>query len=140
MGYYSDVRMIMSKDGFDHFNDLVAECEKEAHCEPCTMNHLSIYDMSSNGLVYFGWDFIKWYPGMGDIGALEAALKRLAKDEYSYRFARLGEEIGDLETDYFDGYKDEKRLKDVYTPSVRWYFNDEYNIDEMNYAGGQMTS
>jgi hypothetical protein len=102
MGYCSDIRIAMTKEGYDKLNEIVTAITVErALAEGYAYNLLEStdekkYNPKAN-YVIFGWDCIKWYEDDDpDINAFVTALKEIS-GEYPVRFIRVGEEPGDIE-------------------------------------------
>ena len=134
MGYRSDVRIITSKKGFDELKKITDKILKDKNIkygnlmDDCKI----IYD---NGYSkYFGWDSIKWYDGIEgyeDVDAIIEGLKKLEEQDYSYRFARLGESYDDYEESYYESEKEEEQNLEY--PSLLRQFDDDYTVDNMKY-------
>lgn len=89
----------------------------------------------SNGIsVYFGWNSIKWYDGIEgfeDVDAIVKGLENLEEKDYSYRFARFGNELDDYEEFYYESKKEEEQ--DLEFPYLLRQFDDDYTIENMKY-------
>lgn len=106
MGYYSDVRIVVSKEGWKVFEDFVGEAAEEMN-EHNLLDGLSIWSTKEKE-VYFGWNSIKFYDELSDVDIIHKGLRHLKELDYSYEFVRLGEEEGDYETDHYSSKTREK--------------------------------
>lgn len=115
MGYRSDVRIVVSKKGYKELKKFVEKFlekyEKEHNIEGVynIFNHKDIETKREN-YYYLGWNDIKWYDGIGgyeDINAIVKGLDYLAENDFSYRFARIGENYDDIEERSFDSEEEE---------------------------------
>ena len=91
------------------------------------LNNFDIRAVNSDS-VYLGWNDIKWYD-YEDVNAIVYGLKYLEENDYSYRFARLGEDYDDYEEKYYDS--DSEKENHLEFPSVLREFEDEYIMDLM---------
>lgn len=113
MGYRSDVRIVMSKNGYKEFKKYVNKHTKNyvsKEIKPGTVVSLSNYDYNMlNSLdvsketidgkqVYIGWDSVKWYEGYEEIDAIMDSLNKLEENGYGFNFARSGESYDDYES------------------------------------------
>lgn len=101
MGYYSDVRITVSKKGCNELkkftNKYLLEHENE---EASLLNRTDIYDVDDDR-VYLGWNSIKWYDyGYPLVDSIMKGLDYLADNNYSYNYARIGEDITDVDIRY----------------------------------------
>lgn len=132
MGYRSDVRIITSKKGFNKLKDYVNDEMRKLPNGTMIYNLLENLDLEyeNDNSKYFGWNNVKWY--YEDVDMVMTGLKYLEKNDYSYRYARIGEGIDDCEEDYFESLynKDEQDLE---YPSIARYFEDDYIIDNMKF-------
>lgn len=119
MGYRSDVRIMTSKKGFKLLNkyvkDRISNCENKGIynlLEDIEFNH------ENDNAKYFGWNNVKWY--YDDVDFIMDGLQELKKKDYSFRFARIGENYDDYEEDYYDSTKEEEQ--DLLYPCITRYF------------------
>ena len=127
MGYRSDVRIIVSEKGFEELKKFVTNYLKE-HNE--TENLLEDCDIKyvAKKQYYFGWNYVKWYEGdYTDVDAIMEGLQYLRKNDYSYRYMRIGESYDDVEDHYCDGKKNEDICLEY--PSMTREFDDEYVME-----------
>jgi len=137
MGYRSDVRIVTSKKGFKEMKSFINKYYNENKIridETCDLlNDLDINE-ENNNQKYFGWNDIKWY-NFPDIEAIEASFKHLKDNDYSYRFARMGEEEGDYEEySHTSSRSGEDKLE---YPVFRRYFDDDWMINNLNQLKGK---
>ena len=125
MGYRSDVRIITSLKGFKKLTKYVAINTKENSLYNL-MEHIDFIHKNDYS-VYFGWNNIKWY--FDDAETIMNGLNYLRDNEYSYRFARLGEDYDDYEEKYYESEKEEEQ--DMEYPSLERHFDDNYVIENM---------
>jgi len=127
MGYRSDVRIVISKEGYEKLKEFVKEYLKDDD-EIC--NLLEECDIKQEGKkqYYLGWNYVKWYEDIyKDAESIMEGLNYLRENEYSYRYMRIGESYDDIEEQFYDGEKDEKLgLK---FPSMIREFDDNYVLD-----------
>lgn len=97
MGYYSDVRLTVSKEGFDRLSSFVNSTCKEAEC----LNPLDHCTNLFRGRDFYliSWDDWKWYSQFPEIEVMEDGLKKLKEADCSYDFCRMGEDLDDIEED-----------------------------------------
>lgn len=129
MGYRSDVRIVTSKKGFKKLSDYVANYLKDKNEDYNLLEHLD-YKAENSFEKYFGWNNIKWYDGCegyDDVDAIVHGLEHLAENDYSYRFARIGEEYDDIEE--FSNESSQEEDQDLEYPSIIREFEDEYTSD-----------
>lgn len=138
MGYRSDVRIMTTKKGFD---ELKKYTEKYLKDKNYTYGNL-LDDLEINEETkyakYFGWDSIKWYDGcegFEDVDAIMDGLNHLQKNNYSYRYARIGEDYSDYdEFNYESEIEDEQDLE---YPSMNREFDDDWVIQQMKLDAGE---
>ena len=139
MGYRSDVRIIVSKNGYKELQKYVDEHIKnykinnimpgsvaaESDYDYNLLNQLDVSKASSDGKqIYLGWNYLKWYDGYEDVDAVMDSLSKLEDNGYGYSFARLGENFDDYEEQCADcTIKDNIGFLDY--PSVSRYFDDD---------------
>lgn len=127
MGYRSDTRIIVSKEGFERLKEFSNNyMENVGEKDYDLMEQIEVRKVNDFE-VYFGWNYLKWYAFSDcykDITAIEEGLSWLANHDYSYRFARIGESYDDYEERSFDS---EEREKDIILdyPCLQRYFDDE---------------
>lgn len=124
MGYRSDVRIIVSKEGYKELNDYVNKYLKNKNF-PYQENIFLHPDVKLLGddSIYLGWNYLKWYNGYHEIDAVMNGLEHLKKKDLSYIYARIGEDFTDFEEDNYDSVKTNEDL--VY-PAMERYFDDGY--------------
>lgn len=127
MGYYSDVRLIMSQEGWKAFKGFVDEnCGDEVYN---LAEHLDIWYVKENW-VYCGWNSIKFYDDFEEVAAVYQGLDHLKELDYSYNFAELGEADDDFNTLQ---YSSQTREKERWLPEPYEYrhFDDLDVIDDV---------
>lgn len=124
MGYYSDVRIVMSQEGWKVFKGYVDEnCGDEVYN---LAEHLDVWYTRDNW-VYFGWNSIKFYDDFEEVAAVYQGLDCLKESDYSYNFAEMGEEITDFNTLQYSS-KTRKEERWLLEPYVEKHFDDLYPI------------
>lgn len=127
MGYRSDVRIVTTKKGFNElkkFTDKYLKDRKYTYGN--LLDNLEI-NRETKYSKYFGWNSIKWYEGIegyDDIDAIMDGLNHLAENNYSYRYARIGESYDDYEQ--LDYESDIESEQDLEYPSINRGFDDNY--------------
>lgn len=124
MASYSDVRIIVSEEGFFEFRKEVEKYIKENNCK---YNLLDKCDFKEQGKkqVYIGWNRINWNMFLSEVQAIENSLYLLEEKDYSYRFAELGENEGEYELRTFDSSKEEN----LDYPNLIRKFDDDFIKD-----------
>ena len=92
------------------------------------LDSLNVYHDDKKS-VYLGWNGIKWYDGYPeyeDVNSIVEGLDYLKKEDCSYRFARIGEEYTDIDSEYYDSIN--KDGEDLDYPYVDRSFDDDYFI------------
>lgn len=110
MGYRSDVRIITTKKGYKELKKYTDEYIKKMNYSDKNLLDISESFGDSKSSKYFGWNDIKWYEDCDYIGvdAIMSGLKHLKDNDYSYRFARLGENYTDYDENNFSSINKEK--------------------------------
>ena len=133
MGYRSDVRIVTTRKGFDELKKYTEKYLKEKNytfgnlLDDLDINH------ETKTAKYFGWNAIKWYEDCEDyedVDAVMSGLSHLEKNNFSYRYARIGESYDDYEEQYFDSSKKEEQGLEY--PFITRDFADDYIINKMN--------
>lgn len=103
MGYRSDVRIILSIDGFNELSKHVKEYLRLNKLND-NYNYLKYMDAvhRAKDAIYFGWNDIKWYETYDGVFPIMSGLKNLQENQYSYRYMRIGEDYGDIDEYFFD--------------------------------------
>lgn len=132
MGYRSDVRILTSKKGFAELNKYVNNYLKDKN-DYNLMENIQ-YKTENDFACYFGWNWVKWYEGSYDsVDAIMNGLEHLKEKEYSYRYARLGENFDDYEEHYYESEIEDEQ--DLEFPNVIREFDDDYvssNMEKCN--------
>lgn len=114
MGYRSDVRIVTTIEGYKKLNEFVKNYIKDTNednlLEDCDIKR------KNDEVIYFGWDWVKWYENCNtDVDAIMKGLEHLKRNDYSYRYARLGEDYEDYEEQFFDSNREsEPKLDSLY--------------------------
>ena len=130
MGYRSNVRILTSKNGYEKLQKHVSEYLKEKNIDYNLLENSDLRFVSSKG-VLIGWNYIKWYDWLegGEVDSIMSSLKKLKDEDFSYRYARIGESYCDLEEDYYDSRSnDEDFDADI---DIICEFNDCYMEDQL---------
>lgn len=123
MGYRSDVRILTSKKGFAELNKYVNNYLKDKN-EYNLMENIQ-YKKENDFCCCFGWNWVKWYENSYDsVTAIMDGLDHLKENEYSYRYARIGENYDDYDEHYYESEKEEEQ--DLEFPTVIREFDDDY--------------
>ena len=120
MGYRSDVRIVVTKEGYKKLEKFVNEYIQEQYN---ILNNKDIEKITEE-YHYLGWNHIKWYEGINGYEAINAIMKGLdylAENDFSYRFARIGEDYDDIEERSFDSEEEEY----LEYPSILREFDDD---------------
>lgn len=132
MGYRSDVRILTSKKGFAELNKFVNNYLKDKN-DYNLMENIQ-YKVENDYSCYFGWNWVKWYENSYDsVTAIMDGLNHLKENEYSYRYARIGESYDDYDEHYYESEIEEEQ--DLEYPSVIREFDDDYvssNMEKCN--------
>ena len=86
MGYYSDVRVSTTPEGFEFL---------KAHCDErhgLFGGYGYIEEVNDEHGVVFGWDGVKWYPTFEDVGAFNHALNEADEAGIPYEYLIVGED------------------------------------------------
>lgn len=136
MGYRSDVKLLVSKEGFRELKEYVErECIKYQKPEETDydFNLLKCADSirCDGDQVLISWDDIKWYDGYyNDVNVVVHGIEHLCDKGYSYRFYRVGESYDDIEETCIDGELDQD-LDYLYV--VRYIDDDCIGGESMSY-------
>ena len=127
MGYRSDVRIVTSKKGYEELKKFSNNYLKKYDKEIAKFNIINNCDVFKQGdnEIYMGWNGVKWDEGYSEVDAIMAGLEHLDKNDYSFRYARIGEDYCDFESNYINSVKKEKNIKLDY-PYLERYFCDDY--------------
>ncbi len=124
MGYRSDIRIVVSNDGFEELKKFVKQYLKENDEDYNLLESLDVNKKGKNQY-YLGWNSLKWYEGSyKDVDAIMEGLEHLEEQNYSYRYMRIGED----REDYDDRYFDSERKSEPYLeyPCMIREFDDNY--------------
>lgn len=111
MGYISDVRIITTNKGFEKMRESVNS--KLSNTDYNLLKEVCIGTFQQGErYTVVGWNCIKWYNEYKEVAAIEEALAELDDAEIPYKFARLGEEFGDIS--FRDGMGEDWDMPDLY--------------------------
>lgn len=134
MGYRSDVRIMTTRKGFNKLKDYTTKYLKDKNSYGNLLDELDVNEETKYAK-YIGWNSIKWYEGYEDIDAIMDGLDYLEENDYSYRYARIGENYDDYEEKYYESEKEEEQ--DLEYPSMTRYFEDDYITHQMKLDAGE---
>lgn len=125
MAYKSDVRIVTSKKGYNELINYIQKYYKKNNIpiehQFVLINNLKI-NYENKFQKYFGWNNIRWY-GYPDVEAIEKGLEYLKEKDYSYRFARMGDDSTDYEEHYHESTREKE--KGLEFPTMERYFDDD---------------
>lgn len=112
MGYYSDVKLLVSKEGYRELKEYVVKegLKFKKPEDEYDYNMIRIADSikTDGDQVLISWDSIKWYDGYyHDVDIIIHGIEHLSAEGYSYRFYRVGESYDDMEVAEHDGDLDQ---------------------------------
>ena len=116
MGYRSDVRILVSKKGFEELRKFVLKeienynLSEDGDYDYNLLNHATIHLNKTRTQVQLDWSWLKWYDGYKDVDAIMHGLDFLDEKGYGYRFCRIGENMDDIEEVSVDGDNDDEEL------------------------------
>ena len=84
MGYYSDVRVSTTRDGFEFL--------KENVTSDLFGGYGYVEERNDEKGVVFGWDGVKWYSWFDEIAEFNNLLFVMADEEIPYEYLVLGED------------------------------------------------
>ncbi|MDD4188217.1 MAG: hypothetical protein PHX04_05645 [Bacilli bacterium] len=138
MGYRSDVRIVTSQKAYRELQEYVEKyLAKDKDLEVDNLLECTDINITGKNGILIGWNGIKWceYCDFKGVDAISAGLKNLRIKEYSFRFARFGDDYGDYEEIYHDGNDN----KANYLPfvSLNRSFDDDEIIRDLDYLAKQ---
>ena len=136
MGYRSDVRIMTTKKGYNKLRKYTDEYLKSKNYKYGNLMDDLDLNEETKYAKYIGWNDIKWYEGDDDIDSIMNDLDYLEENNYSYRYARIGENYDDYEEKYFESDKEEEQ--DLEYPSMTRYFEDEWIVNQMKLNAGEI--
>lgn len=123
MGYYSDVRLTVSEEGFKQLYSFIgAWCEEHDCYDP--LRYCDKLFHGDDGYLIC-WNDQKWYSDFPEVQAVQAGLKELEETNYAYSYCRLGEELGDVETAYHHSTRENEPNPENYMPGIYQHFDDK---------------
>lgn len=122
MGYRSDVRLVTTEKNWKKLSEHMSQwavghvvgAEQEKWVRSCFMPDLF---ERGNGLVYAGWDNIKWNAGWDESFT---EFMRYLKTLEPFEFLRIGEDEEDIERLQFDDHAELPGLFVNRTPDDEW--------------------
>lgn len=130
MGYRSDVRIIVSKNGYKELEKFVDKFLKEKNEDYNLLKETDIFKQSKY-TTYLGWNSVKWYEySYNDVDSIMQGLHYLKEKGMSYRYARIGENYDDYDEHYYESENEEEQ--DLEYPSMLREFEDEYVMSELD--------
>lgn len=117
MGYYSDVRIVVSNEGFKKLSEYVNGHTNDINL----LNNCDVF-IKGNNEICIGWNFFKWWDEFPEVKTVMEGLEILESEDYSYRFSRLG---GDAIEEFEYDSKNKERDICLSYPNIEKYFNDE---------------
>lgn len=132
MGYRSNVRIVVSKEGYEFLKKYVAEESKENECvdllDFATIKPYEINDVSIT------WNYIKWHICFTEVSIVETGLGYMEKENLSYGFCRIGEDETDIERYSFEG----KDKINCYIDVTRDFYEEKPSVQEkLSFAKNQ---
>ena len=132
MGYRSDVRILTTRKGYKELRKYTDKYLKDKdYPYGNLLNNLDV-DEETKYAKYIGWNCIKWYEncdGYESVDAIMNGLNHLADNNYSYRYARIGENYDDYDELSFESELEEEQ--DLEYPCMDRCFDDDYIIDSI---------
>lgn len=128
MGYYSDVRLLTTRKGYDKLSKFVRK-KVNNDIDENLLENCDFKSIHCN-TVFIGWNNIKWYENddrFKDVDAIMKGLEFLGDNNLSYHYARMGENFEDC--DLLESDNDDDKL-DIYS-SIDRQFDDEYVKSEL---------
>lgn len=104
MGYYSDVAIVTTEDGYKTLTGLIAQkTDLNNLLLDCEISHGTLgKEPNKYSYVYLQFNNVKWYEESEDIKAVMDSLDDLENENIPYRFTRVGEDYDDVETNEYD--------------------------------------
>ena len=122
MSYRSDVRIVVSNKGYQELKKYVNDHLPENLKKYNLLQSPDVEKIDDNH-VYLGWNSVKWYElsNFPEIDSIMDGLDYLRDNEYSYRYARIGENYDDYGEKNIDGDNDGY----LEYPQLERYFDDD---------------
>ena len=125
MGYRSDVRIVTSKKGYDILKKYVNDYLKNNGDQELNLLNKCYINKKTDNECYFGWNYINWNENRHfSVDSIVNGLQYLKENNYSYRYARIGEDCTDYEEDAFDSELEDE--PDLEYPVLIREFDDNY--------------
>jgi len=131
MDYRSQVRIITTKNGFKELKKF----NKEYFANNPNINNDDLinnldFKEEIKDKVYFGWDRIKWYTGYKYVDLIMDGLAYLAKNDFSFSFSRMGDDLYDYDVLY---YKSKVKKQSLNLPYIIRQFDDEKTKNNLEF-------
>ena len=132
VGYRSDVRIITTKKGYNELKKYTDKYLNDKKWDYGNLLDEVTINEETRYAKYLGWNNIKWYQysDYEDVNAIMNGLDYLKENNFSYRYARIGENYDDYEESYFESELEDEQ--DLEYPSMERYFDDDYVIHNLN--------
>lgn len=95
MGYYSDVKCVTTKEGWEALSKAVKEVTTDDN-EPLTEQGAPI-GLVDDKYILAEWYYIKWYEEFKDVNTFMETLDKLEDKGIPFQFMRVGENFEDVE-------------------------------------------
>ena len=126
MGYKNDVRIAMKEDNFNTLIERGREKDFTDHNYLLDENAMN-YVKKVDGIVVFGWDWVKWNEDFVDVKFILDFLDEMREEGYPFQFVRIGEDVDDNEEIWYRGPNDDDYSCDVIGISREIYCDIEPN-------------
>ena len=113
MSYYSDVKIVLSQEGYRVFEETLNSLYKQ-HMESCEasekienpLDTATVTISKNRNFCVIGWLSVNWYSYSKKVGLIQQALEEVYRQNHSYRFGIIGEEFDDYTFERHDGMED----------------------------------
>lgn len=129
MSYKSKIRILTTTRGYATLSKFVEDYLVDLHKEDDNLlkNPLLDTKVEIDNQVYFGWDWIEWSDDSDGADAILAGLEYLSDLDLSYEYVRVGEDITDLEHDYYESEDDPLKSYDFIDSFLGCILRDKVN-------------
>lgn len=117
MGYYSDIKLITTKEGWKKLEQATSKVRSKDDTAYWVTSEAEVMTLCDGKYALAEWNSVKWYEGnMTDVDVLMATLKTFDDQNIPYDYMRTGEEYDDFDRQYGDAnwaddYKDMPHLE-----------------------------
>ena len=109
MGYYSDVMVSTTREGYERIKELAGDGMNGHEVKVCAADS-----------VVFGWDGVKWYPYFDEVADVMWALHQAADEGIPWEYVEVGEDgRADWEVSEDDEYPN---------PGLKYHIEAQTNI------------